>query len=288
MDRTIRVLGRRLRILAIVLMLLGCAICFHSPVWAQANEVAPTGTLRTTFLSTNMVQGHFDPATGVTTGVIADITKAMARELGVPYEIFAAPNAAEIVKRLNARESDIGFFAADPERAKEVDFSRPYAQMFNAYVVPAQSKIEKSSDLDQKGMTIAAIKGQTQVVAIGKMVKNAEVVPFDHKLSQKELETMFSEGKINAYGPNRQDAETIAEASHGVLRVLNDNFLIVDQDLVVTKPDAAKLPVINKLLTKVIKDGVVQEALARQGIRGVAVAAVDGSEPNATAPAQPH
>jgi polar amino acid transport system substrate-binding protein len=54
---------------------------------ATAGELAPTGTLRATFLAANPVQATVDPATGEVRGPAADLGRELARRLGVSFSI---------------------------------------------------------------------------------------------------------------------------------------------------------------------------------------------------------
>ena len=49
-----------------------------------AADLAPTGTLRATFLNNNPVQALVDAKTGEVTGPAADIVRELARRAGVP------------------------------------------------------------------------------------------------------------------------------------------------------------------------------------------------------------
>src|SRR5947209_5950796 len=55
-----------------------------------ARDLAPTGTLRATYIATNPVQAFVDPATGVTRGPAAAITAALGKRAGVPFTITGA------------------------------------------------------------------------------------------------------------------------------------------------------------------------------------------------------
>ena len=54
----------------------------------QHTLLAPTGTLRSSFIATNPVQGRVDPKTGAVTGPAADLTSELARRLGVPHAVM--------------------------------------------------------------------------------------------------------------------------------------------------------------------------------------------------------
>src|SRR5580692_651538 len=127
-----------------------------------AADLAPTGTLRAVFLGSNPVQGRVDPQTGAVSGPVADLVKELARRLGVPYVVIPAPDARHVIDTLKAQAADIGFLAFDAMRAEEVDFSHPYAVMYNTYLVRADSSIQKAGEVDAKGVRVATVQGQTQ------------------------------------------------------------------------------------------------------------------------------
>ncbi len=141
----------------------------------MASDLAPTGTLRATFLGANPVQGHVDAQTGAITGPVADIVKEMARKLGVPYTITPASGAAGVIALIKAHKADIGFLAYDEARAKEVDFAGSYALMYNTYVVAADSPIKTAADADRPGVKIGAVRGQTQELYLSANIKQGEV-----------------------------------------------------------------------------------------------------------------
>jgi len=238
---------------------------------AMAADLAPTGTLRATFLGNNPVQGRVDAATGAITGPVADLVKELARRLNVPYVIIPAPDARGVMDRLKAHTADIGFLAYDLERAAEVDYSEGYALMYNGYVVRADSEIRKSADADRAGLRIGAVKGQTQELYLSANLKNGRVQAFPTKPAAADLEKLLLSGAIDAYAANRQDVEQAA-AQSPTLRVLPDNFLAVEQAIVIDKGDRSRLEPINRFLDDVRASGFVKASLERAKIAGVGVA----------------
>jgi ABC-type amino acid transport substrate-binding protein len=144
-----------------------------------ATDLAPTGTLRATFLGSNPVQGKIDRETGAITGPVADLVKDLARRLNVPYTIMPAPDARGVMDNLKAHKADIGFLAYDPARAAEVDFSRPYALMHNSYIVRTDSDFKTSVDVDRTGARVGAVKGQSQQLYLSENLKNGKVRIFE-------------------------------------------------------------------------------------------------------------
>jgi len=264
--------SRLLRAWARLLVCVTVLLTGVSTAYAAPADVAPTGVLRATFLGSNPVQGHVNPQTGEITGVVADLVRELARRLNVPFEIYPAANAGEIVARLNSGKSDIGFIAFDTQRGKEVDFSHSYALMYNALVVRADAPVQATAEVDKAGLNVAAVRGQTQQIVLSAMMKQAHVMVLEKKPNQAELEAMLGSKQIDAYGANRHDAETVAEASSGKLRALPDNFLVVEQAIVTSKGQAAKMAELDRYIDEVRGGGFVQQSLDRTRIRGLAVA----------------
>jgi len=256
---------KRLRVLATFVL-----VCIASATLLGA-DLAPTGTLRASFLGLNPVQGTVDPKTGVITGPVADIVKELARKLGVAYALLPQPNAQQVINRLKDGTADIGFLAYDEKRAADVDFAGSYALMYNAFVVAANSPIQKTADADRAGIRIGAVRGQTQELFLSSNIKNGQVRVFETMPPQAELEKLLLSGELQAFGVNRQRAESAA-AESSKLRALPDNFLTVEQALIVEKGDPAKLAQIDRLIDELRSSGLIQAALDRAKLSGVAVA----------------
>src|SRR5579863_7803644 len=153
-----------------------------------AADLAPTGTLRATFLGNNPVQGTVDPKTGGVSGPIADIVKELARRAGVPYTITPAVGAKAVIESLNNQSADIGFLAWEAERARQVDFSGPYLLMGSSYLIPAASPIKATGDADRAGVKIGAVGGQSPTIYLQEHLKNAQVVIWSAAPPMDELQ----------------------------------------------------------------------------------------------------
>jgi len=121
-----------MRRIAIMAALLSGALTF--PV--SANDLVPTGTLRATYIGQNPVQAFIDPVTKQVRGPAAEITRALAQRLGVPFEIKGVQGAPGVINSVKNKEANIGFVAYDPTRAAEIDFSQTYSLAQNTYLVP--------------------------------------------------------------------------------------------------------------------------------------------------------
>lgn len=239
---------------------------------SASSTMAPSGTLRAVFLGTNPVHGRTDPQTGTPAGPVPDLVKEFARTLGVPYTVVPAPDAAGVIAALKGGSADIGFLAYDATRAREVDFGAPFIVMFNSYVVRADAPIQRSADVDRSGITVAAVKGQTQELYVSSHIKQAAVRVFETMPAQPELERLLTSGGIDAFAVNRQRALDAQAASSARLRALPDSFLEVDQAFVVPKGDRAKLPIIERFVADVRASGFIKQSIDRARLTGVDVA----------------
>ncbi len=236
----------------------------------EAKQFAPTGTLRVTFLGNNAVQGKVDSKTGAVTGPVADITRELGRRLGVPFQITPAPGVRAVLDSILMHTADVGFLAYDASRASEVDFTQTYELAYNTYLVRADSPIQKIADADRSGVRIAAPKGDSGDLYLSRNLKQAELKSIPG-LGVEQAVRMLGASEIDVYATNRQ---RIVEESARFpnLRVLPDNFFAVQQALIVSKGDPARVAYLNRLVDDLRASGFLQAAIDRAQLHGVEVA----------------
>ena len=190
----------------------------------------------------------------------------------MPFSITSAPNAGAIIAALNNGQADVGFLAYDETRAREVDFGAPFAVMFNSYLVRADSPLQRTPDVDRAGVTVAAVRGQTQELFVSSHLKTAKLRIFETMPAQPEVERLLLNREVDAFAINRQRSIEAEAASGRKLRVLPDSFLAVDQSFVVRKGDRAKIPLIAEFVADAKKSGAIRTSIDRAGLIGVDVA----------------
>jgi len=233
-----------------------------------AADLAPTGTLRATFLGDNPVQGTVDPTTGAVSGPVADIVKELARRAGVPYQIIPAAGSKAVIDSLKNHTADIGFLAWEAERARQVDFSGPYLLMGSTYLVPAASPIKTTADADRPGVLIGAVKLNSPTIFLNEHLKNAKVKEFASMPPLDEVQKMLASGELAAFAGNRARLVEAA-AQYPTLRVAQDNFTVLEQNIVVEKGDTARLEILNKFLNDVRASNFVKDSITRAKLVGV-------------------
>src|SRR5215471_21069726 len=123
------------------------------------DALAPSGTLRAVFLATNPVQGSVNPKTGEVSGPVSDITRELARRMGVTFSIKGLDGVPAVMEAVGKQTADIGFLAFDPTRAVQVSFSEPYSIGHNTYMVRGDSPIQRVADADRAGVRIGVGAG---------------------------------------------------------------------------------------------------------------------------------
>jgi polar amino acid transport system substrate-binding protein len=241
-----------------------------SPVAAQtpgaARDVAPTGTLRVTFLGSNPTQGKVDPKTGAISGPVRELSGELARRLGVPVVITPSAGVPAILESLKTNTADIGFVAVDPTRATDVDFSQPYLLGWSSYLVPVASTLHSVKDVDRSGIRVAANAGDSPDLFLARTLKNATLT---HLKNMDEVLAALLSGDIAAYATNRQRLLGILAADPR-FRILDDNFFAVEQAIAVPKGNSAALAEVNRFLDDAKASGLVRAAIDHAGLTGAA------------------
>ena len=170
--------------------------------------------------------------------------------------------------------ADIGFLAYDEMRAREVDFGAAFIVMANSYLVKGGSPIRASRDVDRAGITVAAVRGQTQEHFVSAAMKQARVRVFDVMPRQADVEMLLTSGAVDAFAINRQRSLEAEAASSGRLRALPDSFLDVNQSFVVAKGNSAGLETIALFVDEMRASGFIKQSIERAKLIGVDVAPV--------------
>ena len=213
---------------------------------AQADDRVPTGTLRVTYIATNPVQASVDPKTGEVRGPGADMARLIAKRLGVPVKITGVAGPGGVLDSLKKGEADMGLLAFDPVRAKEVDFSPPYALAQNTYLVPEGSALRSVADVDKPGVKVGVTERDAGDLYLTRALKAAELKR--NNTGNLDVVTKWlADHTVDAYGTNRQRLTEIAAHNPGY-RLLPDNFYGVEQSVIVPKGHQALLDEVNAVL----------------------------------------
>ena len=196
---------------------------------------------------TTLRDGEQSAGIGLTTQEKLEIAKQLDR-LGV--DVIEAGFAA----------SSPGDFVAVQEICRQV--RRPIIASL-ARCVPA--------DVDRAGVTVGAVTGQSQAAWVGENIRSARIHTIPAVPPNAGLAALLLDGTVDAFALNRTRMAALA-ADFPAVRVLDDNFLVTSQAIVVAQGARARLDALNPFLAEVRASGFVQASIDRAGIPGVEVA----------------
>ena len=251
-----------------LVLVLGCVSVPSGPPAARA-ALAPTAKLRVGLILSNQVLVSKDPSTGELRGVTINLGKALAQRLGVPFEPVGYANPAELVKSFGTNQWDIAFLAFDPARAKEVDFSPPYMEVDNTYLVTAKSKVTAVESADQSGVTIAVPERSAPDLFLSRNLKSAQVLRIPGG-PEAAIEALRS-GKADAYAENAHMLSLYSDQLPGA-RVLEGRYTVIQHAIATPQGKVAAAEYVKAFVEQAKSDGNIAEAIRAAGLRRTRVA----------------
>lgn len=233
------------------------------------SSLAPSGRLRAAINLGNPILAGRDPRTGAAVGVSVDLARSLARRLGLELDLVVVDAAGRSVEVVAGGEADVGFFAIDPVRGRDIAFTAPYVLIEGCYLVREDSPIRDNAEVDREGLTVVVGKGSAYDLFLSRELRHAGIVRAP--TSPAVVET-FLQGSADVAAGVRQQLEADARRVGG-LRLLDGRFMVIRQAMGVPRrsgPEAAAL--LAAFVEDAKRDGFVAEALARHRIDGAAVA----------------
>ena len=242
---------------------------------------APTGVLRASLNVGNPVLANLD-ASGKPFGISIDLARQLAERLGVKLEMIVNETAGKSVATMESGKADVGFFAIDPERGKDISFTAPYVLIEGFYLVRNASPITNNAQVDLPGVKIVVGKGSAYDLFLTRNIKQAEIVRAES--SQAVVRTFLDQGLDVAAGVKQQlEADTRGMDN---VRLLGERFMVIRQAMGVPKSRGPQAAAFLRAFVEDMKaGGVVQDSMVRHDIKGAGVApAADPAQDPLAAP----
>jgi len=244
--------------------LLAACVTPDRPSSSVVRELAPTGKLRAAINFGNTVLAQREPFGGVS----VDLSRELARRLGVPLEFITYDAAGKVTADATQNVWDVAFVARDPQRAQDIEFTDAYVIIEGAYLVPAGSALQKNEDVDAPGVRIAVGRGSAYDLWLSRNIKRASLVRAPTSPAAIEL---FARDRLEAAAGVKQPIVEYARTHPGV-RVLPGRFMVIEQAMATPRgrPKAAKY--LSDFVDEMKASGFVAMALQRSGQKDAAVA----------------
>src|SRR5512139_476969 len=128
----------------------GCASV--QPTDEQARQaIAPGGQMRVAFLA-GPLYATKDANSGEFRGVATDLGQSLAARYGLAMQPVVYPSPAAILSGARSGEWDVALMGVSAERAAAVDFSAPYMEVEQGYLVRAGAPITTVAEIDRSGV----------------------------------------------------------------------------------------------------------------------------------------
>ncbi len=228
---------------------------------------APTGRLRASINTGNPILAAPDGTSAK--GVSVDLARGFAQRLGVPLELVVFDTAGKSVDAVTREEADIGFFAIDPKRGEGIHFTGPYVLIEGCYAVRNDSPVTAIEQVDRAGVSVVVGKGSAYDLFLSRELKNAGI---ERAPSSPAVVQHFLEHGADVAAGVKQQLEADARRLGG-LRLLPGRFMVIQQAMGCPRSRGeAAARVLADYVEEMKASGFVQQALARHGIAGAAVA----------------
>lgn len=236
---------------------------------AARSELAPAGKLRVGVLITNPAFIAKDGSPAEMRGVAADLGRELAKQVGASFEPVRYQSIAKLVDGAKAGEWDVAFLGFEAERAAWMDYSAPYLEIGNSYLVLAGSSLRTVKDVDGPGIQIGITERSVQERYLTRNLKQAKLVPLAS--APREGPALLSSGKIQAIAGNRVSLAETASKVPGA-RILEGTFDPARHALGVAKGRPAGTAFAKDFIEHAKASGLVQQAIDRAALQGVNVA----------------
>jgi polar amino acid transport system substrate-binding protein len=235
---------------------------------AARAELAPSGKLRVGINHSNFLLVNPGSPHGAPTGIAPDLALDLGRRLGAPVEFVSFEGAGKTADAIRDAEVDVGFIAAEAERASVIEFSSAYVELPVTYLVPAGSPLRTLGDVDRPGVRIAVSARSAYDLYLNRTLKHAELVRAEGIPASLRL---FVEKKLDAVAGLKPGLLEEVKKIPGA-RLLEGHFTAVQQSIGVPKKRAAAVRHLRAFVEDVKRSGLVAQLIEKHGVKGVDVA----------------
>ena len=236
---------------------------------AARAAIAPTGMLRVGINLGNFLLTAKDARTGEARGIAVDLGRELGRRLGVPVEIIGYPTPGELADAATFGAWDVGFLGAEPQRAKEIDFTAAYVEIEATYLVPPGSPLREIADVDREGVRIAIPEKSAYELYLTRTLKHAKLMRTKGGDAAFKL---FVDEKLEALAGLRPRLVKDHDKLPGS-RVIYGRFTAVQQAIGIPKGRVIGAKYLREFVEDIKASGLVAQTIEKNGVRGLTVAA---------------
>lgn len=262
--------SRLIRVAGVLGLALTLGACATRPSASTVAELAPTGKLRAAINLGNPILASKDSVTGEPRGVSVDLSRELAQRLGVPLELVTFTSAGRVVDAVKTAQVDLAYVAIDPERGADISYTAAYVVIEGAYLVRNDSPIRVNAEVDRPGVRVAVGAGSAYDLYLKRELKTATL---QRAPTSPLVVDFFLANQLEVAAGVKQQLQADAKRLPG-LRLLDGRFMVINQAMGIPKGREAGIRYLRDFIEEMKASGFVARALARHGIEGAAVAAL--------------
>jgi polar amino acid transport system substrate-binding protein len=221
----------------------------------------------------NAILASKDPANGAPGGISVDLSRELARRLGVLVEFVPYYAAGKVVEGLKSGAWDVCYLAIDPVRARDISFTPPYVVIEGVYLVPEDSPLRANAEIDRPDVRIAVCTGSAYDLFLSRELKSATILRAPTAAAATEL---FLAQKLDAVAGVRPHLEADGRRVPG-LRLLPGRFMAINQAMGTPRGRSEAAAYLHDFIEEMKASGFVAEAFARNCITGASIAPPAGA-----------
>jgi ABC-type amino acid transport substrate-binding protein len=257
--------------LAAVAGLLLCLVPWSGS--AAAGEVleriASTGALRVCIWPDYYGITFRDPRTGRLTGVDAELSAELARELGVRLQ-YVDSSFPRLIPDLLESRCDVAMFAVGilPQRQKQLRFTQPYLNS-DIYGVTTKSNqaVQSWADIDQPGVQVAVQRGTFMEPVMRETLKHAQIVSIEPPQT-REKELMA--GRVDVFMTDYPYSRRLLDSSDWARLIAPPKpFHVLPYGYATSPADAQWLARLDQFVSDIRRDGRLARAARNHGLSAI-------------------
>lgn len=235
------------------------------------SEIAPTGKLRIAIAVAVAPSAQFaikDPATGRYRGVAMTLGEALARKLGLAFDVVTHEGSGEIQNSAADNKWDVAFLPVDEERKKFVDFGNAYHLLQSTYLVAPGVTITSVAGANRAGFRIGGVANTATFRTSNRTAPLATQTGYS---SPAQAVAALKAGELDAIAFSREALAGLQDKVPGS-RMLDDAFLNSTTSIAVPKGRPQALALASEFIEEAKASGLVRRAFDEMGLTSSQVA----------------
>lgn len=189
-------------------------------------------------------------------GIDAEIAQEVAKKLGLELKIEDMEfNSITIAVTQGRADIGLAGMTVTEERLEAVDFSDSYATGIQVVIVPEDSDIKSTEDLEGKKIGV-------QLATTGDIFAKKDFGEENVEAYNKGADAVMAlkQGKVDAVIIDNQPALAFVKGAEG-LKILETEYVVEDYAAAIAKGNDALLEAVNGALSELKEDGTIQKII---------------------------